>query len=371
MQAAQHPESGMDAFFQQFLQMSLQHQANTEELARGLQTTTRDLLELKKMASSAAAVPRPDPCREAQLLLIKLTPDEDVEAFLLTFKRVAQRENWPREDWAPALAPLLMGVAQRACPALTLEEAACYETLKSDILLRCGLSPTSTAAEHHRWTYNLKATPRSQMDTLLCITKRWLQPELLTAVKVAERVAMDWFLRALPPEERKAVRIRGAKNPKEMTEVLEQHRNTEIPLTVGLCRCCWAVTGQGSQQPGQPGRRGRRRSGRRGPGFSWPAAQDSAGQTPPLTLCLLCLPGLLRRAISAGSRRRTCTWLTHIPCQVTCQVIWGGSQLQKDTGKWPSARRPIRRRPSLPPEATGSTGFSPLACMGRWSPFRV
>lgn len=49
------------------------------------------------------------------------------------------------------------------------------------------------------------------MDFLLRIAKWWVQPELHIATEVVE--VMDHFLRAVPPEERKAVGMRGASNP--------------------------------------------------------------------------------------------------------------------------------------------------------------
>lgn len=56
--------------------------------------------------------------------------------------------------------------------------------------------------------------------TAYCTTKRWLQPDQLTTTKVTERVAMDWFLQALPSKEQKAIEIQNPSNPREMLEAL-------------------------------------------------------------------------------------------------------------------------------------------------------
>ncbi|KAF7710015.1 hypothetical protein HF521_008887 [Silurus meridionalis] len=59
------------------------------------------------------------------------------------------------------------------------------------------------------------------MENLMRIANRWLQPERKTAGEIVEMVAIDKFISTLPPEERKAVGMRDAENPKELVEALE------------------------------------------------------------------------------------------------------------------------------------------------------
>lgn len=68
----------------------------------------------------------------------------------------------------------------------------------------------------HKWTYKSGTTLRNRMDTLL-----WL--EQWTATKVTEQVAIDTFLRSLPPEEHKAVSMQSPNTFKEMAQVLSGH----------------------------------------------------------------------------------------------------------------------------------------------------
>lgn len=68
----------------------------------------------------------------------------------------------------------------------------------------------------HKWTYKSGTTLRNRMDTLL-----WL--EQWTATKVTEQVAIDTFLRSLPPEEHKAVSMQSPNTLKEMARVLSGH----------------------------------------------------------------------------------------------------------------------------------------------------
>lgn len=59
------------------------------------------------------------------------------------------------------------------------------------------------------------------MDSLLHITKRWLQPEWRPVTEVIERLLMDWFLWALLPLEHISMGTRGVDTPQEMIESLE------------------------------------------------------------------------------------------------------------------------------------------------------
>lgn len=69
------------------------------------------------------------PAHGAWLSLTKLGPEDDVKAFLETFKRVAEVAQWPF-----ILAPYLTGEAQAAVKALSNEDAADYTKSKSAIL---------------------------------------------------------------------------------------------------------------------------------------------------------------------------------------------------------------------------------------------
>ena len=62
--------------------------------------------------------------------LTKLGPDDDVEAYLETFERIAVRESWPEVQWAYILAPFLTGPAQQASHDLSPETAGQYSALK-------------------------------------------------------------------------------------------------------------------------------------------------------------------------------------------------------------------------------------------------
>lgn len=118
---------------QHLLETRLQQNQLSQEMALGLHVATQELMTLWQMAP-AIATPLPNPAQDTQCLLTKLTGDDDIKAFLGTFKRVAFREGWPEREWANALAPLLTGDAQQAYHALPNDGATNHPTLSDEIL---------------------------------------------------------------------------------------------------------------------------------------------------------------------------------------------------------------------------------------------
>ncbi|XP_053541151.1 uncharacterized protein LOC128634541 [Ictalurus punctatus] len=118
----------------------------------------------------AASMPLPDATSEIRRLLPPLGPEEDLEAYFETFESIARWEGWYCDDWPRALG----------------------------------------------------ARPRCQMNALIRITKRWLRPDRHTASEVAEKVAIDRFLRALPRAERQAMGAHAPTTPQELLTALER-----------------------------------------------------------------------------------------------------------------------------------------------------
>lgn len=67
-------------------------------------------------------------------MLTNLTVEEDIEAFLGTFKRVTEQEGWWPLDWAQIFTPFLMGEAQQAYHTLHMAKEEDYSILKEETL---------------------------------------------------------------------------------------------------------------------------------------------------------------------------------------------------------------------------------------------
>ncbi|XP_053506885.1 terminal nucleotidyltransferase 4A-like [Ictalurus furcatus] len=123
----------MDPTLRRLLEVSIQQQTVTQQLAHSLQAATQELVALRT-ATLTAATPLPDPSHEIRRLLPPLTPEEDLEAYFETFECITRREDWDHDEWPCILGPLLSGEARTAYYALTPEEAADYGEMKKGIL---------------------------------------------------------------------------------------------------------------------------------------------------------------------------------------------------------------------------------------------
>lgn len=121
---------------------------------------------------------------EALHLLHKLTPADNVEAYLYMFVQTAYRDGWPEEEWALLLASLLTGETPLAYFSLLLALVEDYSLLKEQILGHCGFSICQAMTERHHWVYQADINPHNQIGMLLRTTKSWLQFAQHSAIPV-------------------------------------------------------------------------------------------------------------------------------------------------------------------------------------------
>lgn len=83
----------MDPMVRHLLDISVHQGQMFQELAHSLHTITQEHLR-SRQSPGTATVPLTDPACDALRLLTKLNVDDDIDAFLKMFERVAEREGW-------------------------------------------------------------------------------------------------------------------------------------------------------------------------------------------------------------------------------------------------------------------------------------
>uniref|UniRef100_H3B4T3 SCAN box domain-containing protein n=1 Tax=Latimeria chalumnae TaxID=7897 RepID=H3B4T3_LATCH len=157
----------------------------------------------------------------------KMTPEDDVEAYLLAFERCAELEAWPRAQWDGIVALFLVGDAQKAYFDLKPEATLDYTQLKAEILARSGVTVTVQAQRFHSWRFQAERALRSQMLDLIHLARRWLQPEINYPARIVEVLVMNHFLRGLLPTIRKWVRHGNLSNVQGLLILVERQLTVE------------------------------------------------------------------------------------------------------------------------------------------------
>uniref|UniRef100_H3A0B9 CCHC-type domain-containing protein n=1 Tax=Latimeria chalumnae TaxID=7897 RepID=H3A0B9_LATCH len=215
-------------------QKAIEAQQETNQIL--LNQATQSQAEIQELRLKLSQMGKEDnssrPIR-ASLVLQWMTPEDDVEAYLLTFERCAEQEGWRKEQWASIVAPFLIGDAQKAYFNLEPEATADYFLLKAEILARAGVTPTVQAQRFHTWSYQAGKAPRSQMFDLIHLAQRWLQPNINSPARIVELVVMDCYLRALPLEIQKWVGQGNPANAQELIALVERQVAAEELTMLG------------------------------------------------------------------------------------------------------------------------------------------
>ncbi|XP_035255606.1 uncharacterized protein LOC118217726 [Anguilla anguilla] len=312
-------------------------------------------------ARDASAVPLPVSRTKAKDVLTKMTEADDVEAYLHTFERVAERELWDPREMADTLAPFLTGKAQQAYQDLGAAEAQDYHRLKREILARAGVSPTSAGQQVATWAYQPGVNARSQMASLRRLVTRWLQPERRSVEQILDRVAMDRFLRALPYGAKKLAGQHALQSPEELVELVERVEATQEMLKAESTeRPLFRPQAGGGRKPTPPGSTQAQVPGDHG-GHAWtphfPSQSGRGGKMPtllptsgksPSDVSMPTDPAPTPARLPQGQRCLATEQFDAL-YQAARIVQKGGRRARrKGTGSWPRQAKPRVRPSGLP-----------------------
>lgn len=191
---------------QQLLQQIVaQQEQMMQELATQHQEQERLIQQVASLMQptgmSARSTIGPDTGALPAILLVRLTkmgPSNDLQAFLVTFERVATTTWWSPKQWAMLLAPYLTKTAQATYQ--DPQDALVYGKVKAAILDQMGINPKTYHQHLHRERYPTWARPRVVAQCLRDCMWRSLESEKRSGAQVAGAVVLEQFTQILPGE---------------------------------------------------------------------------------------------------------------------------------------------------------------------------
>lgn len=130
--------------------------------------------------------------------MTKLGPEDDIEAFLEMFERMAEAAQWAPAQWAYLISPYLTCPAQAAVKVLSKDDAADYKKVKAAILDRYEIAPEKAQQKFQSLAWTPTVHPRAMAVTLQDAALRWLQPKTDGRL-VVDSVVLEQLLIIMPP----------------------------------------------------------------------------------------------------------------------------------------------------------------------------
>ena len=132
--------------------------------------------------------------------LEKLTENDDIEHFLITFEKISAACRWPKDDLVFHLIPLLTGKARSAYVHMDVDETHDYENVKNAILRKYDINPETYRQRFRNPDVEPGETPKELYVRLKELYQKWVRPKDKTVKDVGEMIILEQYLRMLSPE---------------------------------------------------------------------------------------------------------------------------------------------------------------------------
>lgn len=146
---------------------------------------------------------------------------EDIEHYLITFERIAHACQWPQDEWALHLAPLLTGRARSAYVAMDIDETMDYSKVKCAVLKKFEISAETYRVRFRSSVPAEEETPKELQVRLKDLYAKWMTPNEKSKEQIGDAIIMEQFLKVLNPELRTWVKERDPKTSKDAAELAE------------------------------------------------------------------------------------------------------------------------------------------------------
>lgn len=159
--------------------------------------------------------------------MTKMTPEDDSEAYLNSFERMATMAGWPKFQWATILSPYLTGPVQMAVDTLPIMDAKDYEKVKGVILSTLNVSENTYRARMWAIRYEKNRGARWAANLIHSNGMRWLKPQDKAVEEVVEMIWLEQFEAILPPAAQKWVLKHWPQTLEEAVQVMECYEEAE------------------------------------------------------------------------------------------------------------------------------------------------
>ena len=163
--------------------------------------------------------------------LTKLSPTDDIEAYLTTFERLMRAYDIPEVRWALKLAPQLTGKAQQAYAAMEHDRATDYTALKAAILHRYEITE-----ETYRQRFRTEKRKEGEMQTELVIrlkdaARNWMKK--CTTRELFDAVVLEQFVNTLEPAARVWVKERKPNTSADAARLADDYKQARTQADHG------------------------------------------------------------------------------------------------------------------------------------------
>ncbi|XP_043919263.1 zinc finger and SCAN domain-containing protein 21-like isoform X2 [Protopterus annectens] len=141
---------------------------------------------------------REGPLSIQNLSLPPLKSEDDIEAYLTMFEKMAASYQWPAKQWVSYLVPYLSGRAQMAYSNLDARHAEDYSQVKDAILQEYNINEETYRLRFRTYQYNLGDSLHDVYSCLRELFAKWVKPEQTTVQQIMEIMILEQFIEILP-----------------------------------------------------------------------------------------------------------------------------------------------------------------------------
>ena len=149
-----------------------------------------------------------------QLKITKLSDQDDIEAYLVTFERLMEAYEVLKQRWAFKLVPQLYGRMQQAYASMPSEQCGNYSEIKAAILRRYDTTEETYRQRIRAATRKEGETYRKLATRLMDLANKWTK-ECTTVLELREMVVTEQQINVLPRDIQIWVRERKPRTSSE------------------------------------------------------------------------------------------------------------------------------------------------------------